>query len=454
MADPVDPALWDEPEMRAALAERDIPKVYRLLNKSGISQRRIAELVGQSQSEISEILTGRAVISYDVLVRIADGLGIPRGWMGLAYCDVVELQVEPPTLPVEEVDEDVKRREALATAASLLFGGAVFGEAAGLMWWLLAAEQSPTPTNVGKADIAALKALTEQLRELARTGHSGMVNVFTIVTRNADQMLMADNISDLPRLLSALARLHTEAGWSAYEMHLHDRATWHYNRAIHLAADAEDVLAMVSAAEYQAIGYTELGAPNEALKLYQMGLARLEAAPSTPARNAGLGGLHVRIARALAELDHDSKYPYILQPRDVRMQVNDELERASQYQQPAEGYGAAERAYSRAGIELALGRLDAAEQYTSTALRLWDPDTDRRIVALALTRRATIHTVAGEPDAARLAQSAVDAVGELRLVRNRAQLLPLETALRGRRDSTSMDLAERARSLRMAGGAH
>ena len=38
-----------------------------------------------SQSEISEIISGRrAVVSYDVLVRIGDGLGVPRGWMGLA----------------------------------------------------------------------------------------------------------------------------------------------------------------------------------------------------------------------------------------------------------------------------------------------------------------------------------------------------------------------------------
>jgi len=59
------------------------------------------------------------------------GRVIPRGRMGLAYCDVVALQTEPPTLSLEEVGEVVKRREALVIAASLLFGGAVFGETAG-----------------------------------------------------------------------------------------------------------------------------------------------------------------------------------------------------------------------------------------------------------------------------------------------------------------------------------
>ena len=34
--------LGQRPEMRAALAERDIADVYRILQKCGISQRRIA----------------------------------------------------------------------------------------------------------------------------------------------------------------------------------------------------------------------------------------------------------------------------------------------------------------------------------------------------------------------------------------------------------------------------
>ncbi|MGH3752590.1 MAG: helix-turn-helix domain-containing protein, partial [Pseudonocardiaceae bacterium] len=57
----LDPALFTAPAMRAALAARDISQVYRLLNKAGVSQRTIAELAGQSQSEVSEIIKGRRV---------------------------------------------------------------------------------------------------------------------------------------------------------------------------------------------------------------------------------------------------------------------------------------------------------------------------------------------------------------------------------------------------------
>src|SRR5436309_9674433 len=75
---------------RRALAARDVSAVYRLLTESGISQRQIAHMTGQSQSEVSEIVKGRRVMAYDVLVRIAEGLGVQRGSMGLAYDEAVE----------------------------------------------------------------------------------------------------------------------------------------------------------------------------------------------------------------------------------------------------------------------------------------------------------------------------------------------------------------------------
>jgi hypothetical protein len=72
-------------DMRVALAQHDIATVFRILQRHGIPQRKIAAWTDQSQSEISEIMNGRKVYSYEVLVRIADGLGVPRGMMGLAY---------------------------------------------------------------------------------------------------------------------------------------------------------------------------------------------------------------------------------------------------------------------------------------------------------------------------------------------------------------------------------
>lgn len=81
----VTPEMLARRDIRLAMARQDVAGIYRILQKLGVSQRLIAATVGQSQSEISEILGGRHVYAYPLLTRIADGLQVPRGWMGLSY---------------------------------------------------------------------------------------------------------------------------------------------------------------------------------------------------------------------------------------------------------------------------------------------------------------------------------------------------------------------------------
>ena len=109
--------------MRAALAARDIGAVYRGLRKMGISQRQIAQCTGQSQSEVSEILRGRQVRAYDVLVRIADGLSIPREYMGLSYGDSATYAEEVTVSDSPEGDDDEMRRRAVILAAPVALWG-------------------------------------------------------------------------------------------------------------------------------------------------------------------------------------------------------------------------------------------------------------------------------------------------------------------------------------------
>jgi transcriptional regulator with XRE-family HTH domain len=81
--------------MRRLLAVRDVAGVFRLLQRYGVSQRAIAAHTGQSQSEVSEIIAGRRrVVSYELLLRICEGLDIARGWMGLALDQVAADAVE------------------------------------------------------------------------------------------------------------------------------------------------------------------------------------------------------------------------------------------------------------------------------------------------------------------------------------------------------------------------
>jgi transcriptional regulator with XRE-family HTH domain len=112
--------------MHRALAVRDIGTVYRLLREMGISQRQIADLTGQSQSEVSEIINGRQVIAYDVLKRIAEGLGIPHGHMGLAQCNgqLDEYPVHDDDIDLE-MDDDMISRRVLGSVSVALLGDAV-----------------------------------------------------------------------------------------------------------------------------------------------------------------------------------------------------------------------------------------------------------------------------------------------------------------------------------------
>ncbi|MGH4015430.1 MAG: helix-turn-helix domain-containing protein [Pseudonocardiaceae bacterium] len=82
MPEEIDPAMWDEPQMRPVFTTHDIGALFRALNQAGLSQYRIAKLIGRSQSRVCEIAHGQPVIVYEVLKGIAEGLGIPPERMG------------------------------------------------------------------------------------------------------------------------------------------------------------------------------------------------------------------------------------------------------------------------------------------------------------------------------------------------------------------------------------
>jgi transcriptional regulator with XRE-family HTH domain len=101
--------MWDAPEMRAALAQRDFRLVYRLLQRVGYTQQRIAAMTGQSQPEVSAIINGRKVMAIDVIERIMSGLGAPPAYAGLACreCkDTARTPAEPTPPPSEHTGHD------------------------------------------------------------------------------------------------------------------------------------------------------------------------------------------------------------------------------------------------------------------------------------------------------------------------------------------------------------
>ncbi|MGH3426233.1 MAG: helix-turn-helix domain-containing protein [Pseudonocardiaceae bacterium] len=205
---PIDREFFDGEEMRAALAARDIGRVYRLLGRLGVSQREIGELTDQLQSEVSAIVKGRQVRDVLVLERIADGLGVPRAWMGLSYGEEIP---DAPSIGTE-ADEAMQRRTLVAATSTAVLGSALRG-----LGELALPTGQPLPSRLGMSHVHIVRAVTERLNGVTRY-YGGQADLFgataTVYTRWM-QVPAADAVK--AGLAAALADLHTAAGWACYE---------------------------------------------------------------------------------------------------------------------------------------------------------------------------------------------------------------------------------------------
>lgn len=269
---PIGSDVWDKHEMRTALAARDISAVYRNLRKEGISQRQIAALTGQSQSEVSEILKGRQVMAYDVLARIADGLGVPRGYMGLAYDEATEIQVVGAADEQQaEEDESVKRRNFLAHAAQVTMGAAVFGSSP--QAWAASPARTPAPGHIGITDVRQVEAATRALRALDYQYGGGFCRDAVVAQLSWGQQML-DSSATSPvksRLFVALADLHSLAGWTSFDTGLMDSARGHFANALELAKQGDNNPLVANILYRMGRVYLHQEAPNDALKLFQLG---------------------------------------------------------------------------------------------------------------------------------------------------------------------------------------
>ncbi len=269
---PVPPQEWEKPDMKRALADHDISTVYRLLRRVGISQRQIAALTGQSQSEVSEILKGRQVMAYDLLARISDGLCIPRGYMGLAFVGATgKSVVGPPDDAAAKEDESVKRRKLLTHGTAVLFGTTVLGADHGE--WLPSAIQTPAPSTIGMTDVKQVEAATRAMRALDYQFGGGACRDAVVAQLSWAQRLLSASATDVvrARLFRALGDLQNLAGWTTFDVGLLDSSRSHFAIALEYAKQSGDS-GLMSNIMYR-IGriYLHHGEPNDALKWFQLG---------------------------------------------------------------------------------------------------------------------------------------------------------------------------------------
>ncbi|MGI9063605.1 MAG: helix-turn-helix domain-containing protein [Pseudonocardiaceae bacterium] len=429
---PIRPEVWEQPAMRTALAQRDIGRVYQLLTAAGISQHNIARLTRQSQSEVSEILSGRQVKQVDVLERICDGLGAERSWMRLADDSKHNAYAGKDEALWEAVTEEMKRRYALALASMAVWGRPVLGE----LLTLPAPADAPLPSRLVMADVEAVRDLTVRLRSLARL-YGGQTDVLSHAAARCTRLLTVPAAKPIQRALAvAVTELHTTAGYAGFDSQLDDVARHHWRIALDLGRDAPhwQVFAIWTAGRLT----DERGHPNDALKLHQLALLRGEDAAGNDPRLPVI----VRLVRADAAL----AYARLGHPELAR----GELTAAADGWAPGGRADQAMMDEARAAVAIELGDLNAAEPFAASALRLRAGSGYEREAALTAVTLAIIHVQAGEPDGSMLADRALSAVARLRSARARDRLGPLGEALTVRGGSTNLDLAQRAATARQA----
>ena len=268
----VTPEAWEDQEMRSALAAREVSTIYKLLRRKGVSQRQIAAMTGQSQSEVSEILKGRQVMAYDVLLRIADGLGVPRGYMGLAYDEVTAARVaESSESPEAEEPENVKRRKFLAHAAAVAVGAHVLGADSGS--WVSNPVLTPAPGRIGMTDVRQVEAATRALRSLDYQYGGGFCRDAVVAQLSWGQQMLNSSGTDVvkQRLHIALADLHNLAGWTSFDVGLIDSARNHFGRALELAKAGESDELVANILYRMGRVYLHKESPDDALKMFQLG---------------------------------------------------------------------------------------------------------------------------------------------------------------------------------------
>ncbi|RDI21699.1 hypothetical protein [Lentzea flaviverrucosa] len=431
--EPIDPALWDDPELRRALIRRDITTVYRLLADSGVPKGVIAALTGQKPSDVSEIIAGRLVHSYDLLVRIAHGLGVPRGWLGLAYSGNEDPSTRDET---EEVDEDVERRNFLALAGLVVIGSPVFGDPKPLT---VRDVITAPPGRVGATDVERYAATVTRLGILDRESGGMAARQALAATATAGETMLKARASDEVQreLRYAISEAHRLAGWASGDVGLMDHCRHHMHRALdHAAGDGVRVAQVLCSASDMEKHH---GAPDTALKLLQLAqvsgdvhrdaqvgavIGGLTASTYQRLGNAELARRELRRSRKLfAEAEPDKALPFFA------------------FYGPGSGLLAA--------VGSKLGDYDAARADVRAALRT-RPEFDVRCNALDTIVLATILVNAGEiRDGVATTRRALELVIDVGSQRVRDRLEPLEKALAARRDGTCQDLARRARELRV-----
>ncbi|MCA1671172.1 MAG: hypothetical protein LC799_02835, partial [Actinobacteria bacterium] len=370
--------------------------------------------------------------AYDVLVRIAAGLGIPREFMGLSYGEGGTYS-EGGTVAEPLEGAEMLRRHLLALGGLAVFGAPIkgLGEFAQP---LPRPDAGPLPSQLSPVHVEHVRDLTRDLRAtLLDRGSNPKVSSGAAAW--ADQLLGVPGSDKLTRKLrAAVAELHTlAAGWAGLDAGLYDRALYHYSRGLELATDVGDIYLQAIALACGGLTMLEQGHPCEALKMLQ--LAQVKAWDIPPEHDR-------RMVESCAQTD---SVIALLGLGETQAAIT-ELAKSRDLWQPTRTDPRGDHDYVTARLEVGCGRLDAAEPFAVASVARWEGISELRRTHSAIVL-ATVHVQAGEPDGLAIAHRTITNVTELSSMQARTRLRPLATALEARRGSDSRELARMARQV-------
>jgi transcriptional regulator with XRE-family HTH domain/tetratricopeptide (TPR) repeat protein len=445
---PIDPVVWRDGNMREALARRDIGRVYQLLRRFGVSQRQIAAHTGQGQSEVSAIANGRQVQAYEVLERIADGLGVPRGYMGLAYSDdAVARALSSGSHGAE--DSFMERRGFLGLVSKLVVGSTL--TPAELDFLAVTPATTPVPEHVGATDVEQVRTVTATLRTLDLAHGGGSCRDAILAHAGWSQSLLGARCDHTVRkqLLSAVAEVKTLAGWTAHDLGLALEARRFLGQAVRDAQDAGDPAHTAIVLHHLGRVPLDNGDPGEALKVFQLGEIAAKDSRSTLA----VAFLQANQAVAYAHLGDVSQALTALRRAEDEYSHSgaDEANRGfTRFFDQIALDTAAARVHSQLGLTDAGHRAEAIARLTRTLATT--PADHGRQRAFNLAWLATCVLAEGDLDTGvELGVQALDAVRAVQSTRLLDHLKPLQDqAEKPGGNSDVQQLHREVRSLRMA----
>ncbi|RPE33222.1 helix-turn-helix domain-containing protein [Kitasatospora cineracea] len=331
--------LGDE-RMRAILRARDIGALFELLNKRGISTRRLAAAANISQGRLYDYVKGKVrVEKLSMFEQLADAFGIPGALLGLAA-----RPWEPVTQPPRA---------------------------------------APTPEVLANTDdLAAMDAF----RLADRTSGGG--RLYSAVVRH-----LSDSVA--PRLLNgggpsvfgAAAALTEMAGWMAHDSGQDHLAARHFATALPLAQTSGDTAFAAHVAASSSHLSLQSGDPQHATHWALLGIQLAHGGPHLPSLTARLHSMH---ARALATLGRLGPAAQALE------QASEALAAAADETHPwLSPFDQAALASESALTFADLGRYDDALHHAKRAVRLREHGRTRSL-ALSKITLAAVYVQRGE----------------------------------------------------------